>query len=179
MGPLALLALFLPSPVDVVKRSVRPNAYSSSMPSQAAAAQDQTLRGALRGGFSGLTGSEQDYADEQASGDSSRGAPLATTNDGLTKRVPQFTSWYAANLPAGLIEGRGTGPQTGAYNKGWINLLPGDGRSWGATTRDSAPHVIPTTLLYATDRAPLPRAVADAYAAQHRGRTRLTDHFGD
>jgi hypothetical protein len=171
-----LVGLLLPSPLEMVRQRSRPNPYATSLPSQAAIAAAPPATG-LRGGLSGRTGSEADYAEEQAYADSNIGAPLRAVADDLGRRVPMPTSWYFPNLPDDLIEGRGTGYFTGAYNKGWVVLrrVP----VWGATTRDSSPHIIGTTLLSPRDRAPLPRDVVAAYNEQHKGATRLEDKFGD
>lgn len=180
-GPLAFLVGFLTPSVSLsdVRGFVKPNPYAKAMPSQVQAAAATFPRGTLRGGLSGLTGSEADYPDEQKAGNASIGAPLDKLNDGLARRAPMPASWYHPHFPAGLVEGRGTGPQTGAYNKGWVRLRIGGGAGWGATTRDTAPSVKAGTLLWPTDRAPLPGDVAQAYQDAHKGRTRLSDMFGD
>jgi len=179
IAPLAFVAgLFTPSPsFGEIRRAVHPSPYRQAMPNQVAVAAAQAPTGMLRGGLSGLTGSEADYQDEQRYADAAIGGPLRAVADDLGRRMPMYTSWYQPNLPDDLIEGRGTGPQTGAYNKGWVILrrLP----VWGATTRDSAPHVIGTTLLDPRFRAPLPRDVVVAYNDGHKGATRLEDMFGD
>jgi hypothetical protein len=173
-GPLGmLLGLLTPSPVGAVTAAVGPNPYAPKLPGQQAIAADQVVSGALRGGLSGLTGSEADVQDEQISGQD-LGNPLLRIVDGLTKRVPQWTSWYLPNLPDELVEGRGTGP-TGAYEKGWIVLRR---EPWGATTRNR-PKMIASTLLSPRDRAPLPADMATTYQDAHKGATRLEDMFGD
>lgn len=180
-APVALLVGFLTPSVSLgdVTRAVHPNRYAASMPGQVAMAGAQAPGGKLRGGLSGLTGSEADYEDEQITGDATRGAPLDALMAGLVRRVPMPVSWYTPNLPPALVEGRGTGPQTGAYNKGWVRLLINRGDRWGATTRSASPNVQTATLLEPGERAPLPRDMADAYAAANKGATRLSDMFGD
>jgi len=178
-GPIGLLVgLLTPSPLGPILSRVRPNglAPGTALGMQRAVAADVATAGALRGGLSGRSGSEADYPEEQASGDAALGAPLLHVTDGLASRVPRPTSWYTPNLPAGLIEGRGTGYVTDAYNKGWVILrrLP-----WGGSTRDHAPIVVDSTLLSPRDRAPLPADMATTYAATHKGATRLEDMFGD
>lgn len=162
-----------------IRKAVHPNAYRTAMPSQVAIAGAATPRGALRGGIFGGSGSEADYPQEQASGNATIGAPIDHITAGLTRRAPMPSSWYVPHLPGGLIEGRGTGPQTGAYNKGWVRLRIGGGRGWGATTRDTAPSIKKATLLVPTDRTPLPRDVAAGFDSSNKGHTRLMDKFGD
>jgi hypothetical protein len=179
-GPLAFLVGFLTPSVSLgdVKAATRPRSYARAMPSQVDIAAAQATSSTLRGGLSGLSGSEADYSDEQVSGDASRGSPLEALNAGLVRRVPMPTSWYVPNLPPELVEGRGTGYLTGAYNKGWVRLLR-RGTVWGATTRDTAPNVQTATLLEPDEKTPLPRDMAAAFASERKGRTRLMDFFGD
>jgi len=172
----ALVGLLLPSPLEMVRQRSRPNPYATSLPSQAAIA-GQAPPGGLRGGLSGRTGSEADYSTEQSYGDANLGAPVRPINDGLVSAVPLPPSRYFPNLPDDLIEGRGTGYFTGAYNKGWVVLRRAT--VWGASSRGDAPHVIGTTLLSPRDRSPLPRDVVAAWNEQHKGATRLEDKFGD
>lgn len=179
-GPLAFLAGFLTPSVSLgdVVAATRPRSYARAMPSQTTIAAAQSTGTTLRGGLSGLTGSEADYPEEQAAGDSNIGAPLIALNEGLARRAPMPTSWYVPNLPPELIEGRGTGYVTDAYNKGWVRLLK-RGTVWGATTRNTAPNVQPGTLLTPGERTPLPRDMVTAFQDQRRGATRLMDFFGD
>jgi hypothetical protein len=172
-----LVGLLLPSPLEMVRARSRPNPYETSMPGQAAIAAAAAPAGGLRGGLSGRTGSEADYETEQRYGDAAVGAPLRPINAGLVSAVPLPPSRYFPHLPDDLIEGRGTGYFTGAYNKGWVRLRRAT--VWGASSRGDAPHVIGTTLLSPRDRAPLPRDVVAAYNQQHQGATRLEDKFGD
>lgn len=180
-GPLALLVGFLTPSVSLgdVKAATHPNRYAASMPSQSAAAIAQAPRGMLQGGLSGLTGSEADYEEEQIAGRSNIGGALDALNDGLARRVPMPTSWYLPNLPAELVEGRGTGYLTGAYNKGWVRILVDQGKRWGASSRSASPNVQTATLLEPDEKTPLPRDVVAAYATNNKGATRLSDMFGD
>lgn len=170
----ALLGLLLPSPVDAARRAVRPNPYAPSLPSQFSVAIGQVLgRAGIRGGLSGLTGSEADFADELMAGDAAIGS--------IDQWVPGHSippSSQRPRLPDGPM-GRGTGPQTGAYNKGFV-VLKSERARWGASARTihSAQNVINGTLLNPRDRSPLPRDVAAGYQENHPDLLRLEDQYG-
>lgn len=169
----ALLGFLLPSPVDQARRATRPNPYAPSLGTQFSVAIGQNVRAGIRGGLSGLTGSEADYPEEQAEGNAAIGS--------IDQWVPGRSlppSTFTPRLPD-QVEGHGTGPQTGAYNKGWV-ILRAERVAWGATARTihKAQNVINGTLLGPRDRSPLPRDVQAAYNASNPDRLRLEDQYG-
>lgn len=186
MGPGSLVAFligaFTPSPsFGEVKAMARPSPYSRALPSQVAHAAAVGLPGGFGPNLSGRTGSEADWADvaELWTGEDSAG--LLHVTDGLARRAPMPASWYSPHLPADLVEGRGTGYVTDAYNKGFVNLRVAGKTSWGASAGygSSRPNVQAATLLVPTEKTPLPAAMENSYQATHKGATRLSDMFGD
>lgn len=170
MGPLgAILALFLPSPVDVAKRATSPNPYAPSLPAQANFAVGQNVRAGVRPPWS-PTGSEADYPDEQTTGRADVGVILGQFLPG--RQLPP--SMFDPNLPPDSSSrvGQGTGPQTGPY-KGWV--VP-HRRPWGSSN-GRQPIANASTLLSPLDRSPLPREMADGFVAANKGATRLEDVF--
>jgi len=183
-GPTALLGLvaglLTPSPSYgelVAKWRGQSSRYRTAMPSQVGHARAVGLRPTL----SPLAGSE-DWSDQEAAGARSEGPalPSVTAPDGRS-RVPWIPSMFVPHLPAQLIEGRGTGYETGAYPKGWIIISQAGAPAWGESSglAASRPNVQRATLLEPTDKTPSPRAVVTAYGEANDGHTRLTDKFGD
>lgn len=189
MGPGTLLGFLAgaltPSPsFGEVRAAVRPNPYARAMPAQVAhvAAVASPLESiGIQPDLSGHSGSEADWADvgELWSGDDSAG--LQHITNGLARSAPMPASWYAPHLPAELVEGRGTGYVTDAYNKGFVDLQAAGPTSWGASSGygSSRPNVQAGTLLYPTETTPAPATMANDYANQNQGHTRLSDMFGD
>jgi hypothetical protein len=170
------VGLFLPSPVDVAKRATQPNPYAPSLPTQFSVALGQLSSRGIRGGLSGLTGSEADYDLEQLRGDAAIGAYLPSVRN---DDVPIPPSRLTPRLPDGVM-GHGTGPQTGAYNKGWVNLRSDPARGWGGLSRTihANQHAINGTLLDPRTRAPLPRDAQAAFEATNPDELRLEDVYG-
>jgi len=172
----ALIGLLLPSPVERAKRAVSPNPYAPTLPAQFSVAVGQHVRAGISGGLSGLTGSEADYQDEQIALDAAIGGYLPSVRPDV---VPIPPSRLTPRLPD-QVEGRGTGYNTGAYNKGWVVLRRGDRTAWGATSRTihKAQNVINGILLDPLSRAPLPRDAAAAYVKNNPTEIRLEDQYG-
>ena len=178
LGILGTIAgLILPSPVERAKRAVEPNPYAPSLPAQFSVAVGQLTSRGIRSGLSGLTGSEADYQDEQIALDAAIGGFLPSVRPDV---VPIPPSRLTPRLPDG-VEGHGTGPQTGAYNKGWVVLPDPDRTRWGGTTRTihKAQHAINGLLLDPRTRAPLPRDAQRAYETNNPNELRLEDQYGD
>lgn len=174
MTLLSALTLLLPSPIDFVKRAVRPNGYARPLGTQTAIGSDQMARNALRGGMSGMSGSEGDYQLEQATANARLGAPL----EQFIPSARRPTHAYTPNLPAQGV-GQGTGPYVGPF-KGWVTLArkkPG----WRPTSLRGQ-HVLPAAgvvgALAPTDRQPLPRDVVAGHDKAQSGKLRLMDYFG-
>lgn len=173
MSLLGALSLVLPSsPIEVVRRATGPNRYAPRLASQQAIAATQVLRNTIRAGLSGLSGSEQDFAQEQSAGSSALGAPL----EQFIPSARRPTHAYVPNVSEDLVVGAGTGPYAGSSFKGWV-VLAGR-KTWGASSRALAPHVIPNTLLDPTSRSPLPQDVVAAHDKANAGNLRLQDYFG-
>lgn len=164
-----IAGLILPSPLEAIRAPVRPNRYASSLPSQSSIAGDQAMTSSIRGGLSGRSGSEADFAQEQASGSSALGAPL---DQFLPSARRPYSATHPHLPPPGQV-GDGTGPFVGPF-KGWVLAIRGPR---GQVL--NVPHVIPTTLLDPKSRTPKARDVVGAYDATHKGSTRLVDMFGD
>lgn len=179
-----LVGALFPSPSwGEIRAAARPSRYSLALPAQVAHAQATGLPGGLAANLGGdeLTGGE-DWANEEVSAfPPAASAGLQHVTNGLARSAPMPLSWYRPNLPAGLVEGRGTGYVTDAYNKGWIDLRAAGGASWGASAGYGAakPNVQPGTLLWPTETTPAPKAMAATYQATNAGRLRLSDMFGD
>lgn len=176
----AIAALFLPSPVDVAKRATSANPYAPDLPLQFNVARGQNVRVGLVDPIAGLSGSEADYAVEQMTGRSDIGPELLHLRNDTVSRP------YSATHPRipDDVTGRGTGPQTGAYNKGFVTNVPGlrlIDRRWGllGRTLQLPRNMINGTLLNPTDRAPVPRAMQDAYSRNNPNELRLEDQYGD
>lgn len=172
----ALIGLLLPSPIQAAKAAVEPNPYAPDLPLQFSVAVGQYATRGIRGGLSELpSGSEADYQLEQISGSSAIGVPLRQ----FIPDAAQPPSRFTPRLPDAPV-GRGTGPQTGAYNKGWVTHVPGvpvDDRRWGWLNR-GRPNVINGTLLDPLDRAPVPRDLQAAYTRTNPNELRLEDQYG-
>lgn len=169
MSLLSALMLLVPSPVDLAKRAVRPNGYARPLGAQAAIGSDQLARNALRGGLSGMSGSEGDYQLEQATANAGLGGPLRQ----FIPSARRPTHAYVPNLPARGV-GQGTGPFVGPF-KGWVDLRRKPG--WRPTALRGQ-HVLPATLLSPTERSPLPADVVAAHDKAKAGHLRLMDYFG-
>jgi hypothetical protein len=170
---LAVVAgLLLPSPLDEARRVTRPNPYVPTLSTQMNVAVGQNVRAGIRGGLSGRSGSEADYQLEQSTGRAAIGS--------LEQWVPGRSlppSTFTPRLPDEPA-GRGTGPQTGAYNKGFV-ILRDERRRWGGSARTihRAQNVINGTMLGPRDRTPTARALGAAYVAANPDRLRLEDQY--
>jgi hypothetical protein len=139
------------------RASVAPNRAAPSLPAQLTLATAQVMSGRLRGGLSGLSGSETDYADDQRT-------PDILLQDLTAHAIP--ASWFRSST-AGLA------PSQAAYYRGPVVL----GRPrWGSSTRNR-PRLVSSTLLPPTARTPTGQAMAAAYAAANPTRGRITDPF--
>lgn len=178
-GPLAFIAgLLVPSPLELAGAARgQSSRFSRAMPTQVGHARAVGLQRTL----APLAGSE-DWADQWSAGDRSEGPRLpAVTSPQGRSRVPWYPSMFTPHLPAGLVEGRGTGYNTGAYNKGWINVSQPGPPAWGGSAGLAAarPNAQRATLLEPTDKTPSARAVVNAYDEANAGKARLMDKFGD
>lgn len=167
-----LVGLFLPSPVDKAKAAVKPNPYAPRLSTQFNVAVGQHVRRGITGGLSGLTGSEADYEAEQSRGNAALGGPLHQ----FIPDAAQPPSRFRPRLPD-QVEGHGTGPQTGAYNKGFVTLDRDERTRWGGTVHRFQ-SVINGVLLNPRDRAPLPRDAQEAYNRNNPNGLRLEDQYG-
>lgn len=156
MNIAAVLGFLFPSPLGSLRSRIEANPTAPDLPTQSALAALQNVRPGIRGGLSGLSGSEADYADGQA------------TPDVLAQNVSAH-----ALPPSMFVALANRQPSMAAYDQRPVVL--GRGRTWGATTRGAAQLVVSSTLLPPTARTPSPYAVAAAHAASGRGR--LTDPF--
>jgi hypothetical protein len=184
IGLATLIGLVIPSPVGKVTAAARANPYSPQLAAQASIAVDQNVKAGFQPPFgvgAESAGTEEDWFLEQSTG------AILGINDNydLDQWVPSHMvppSVLNARLPAasdqgGSGVGRGTGPQDQAYNKGWV-VLPRTGWGSGAgPLGHNAQHVVaPAVTQPGID--PLTRAMADAFAAVHKGATRLQDFLG-
>ncbi len=177
-----LVGLLLPSPIGRIRNAVRgqvPGGYTAAMPAQSAFVDAGAVVG-MQSTIVARVGSE-DWRNQLAAGARSEGPALPAVTRGLRSRVPWPVGMFTPNLPGRLIEGRGTGYYTGAYPKGWINVSQAGEPSWGASSgiASSRPNVQRDRINEPTFVTPAPQKVADTYAAENQGHTRLTDLFGD
>ena len=161
MSILATLAgLFMPSPVSAIAERTRPNPYAPDVGrSHLQAALRQTLTpgsvAGIRGGLSGQSGSEAEYAAGQAT-------PDVLVQDITARALPP--AMFHANV--------GREPSIYAFDRGPIGL----GVSWGGQQR-GRPFVVASTLLPPGQRTPTAREMAARYAAVRPNRLRLDDIF--
>ncbi len=138
----ALLGIVGLSPVQPIADRLRPNPAAPRLPDQASLSTWQA-GGRLRGGLSGRSGSEADWADDQETA-----APFDQAAWGGTLGP----SWFDANDPP-------------AYYSGpvWLVREP-----WGVDQRARQPLALPPTLNPPTATTPLPRDVQAGYDATGR-----------
>lgn len=175
-GPLAFaIGLMTPSPSygELMRRFGQRTPYAAAMPAQVAFLESRGLRPTL----DALAGSEA-WTDQVTMGAPSS---LPAVTDGLASRVVWPLGMFVPHLPAELVEGRGTGYVTDAYNKGWVRLNQAGRTSWGGSAGIAAhrPVVRRDTLLEPTDRTPSARTMSTSHATTNKGQTRLSDMFGD
>ncbi len=161
MNLAAILGLFLPSPLAPVVARTRPNPYAPDVGrSQVEVALRQAASpgavAGIRGGLSGMSGSEADYAEGQVPAD----------------ELVQDISAHA--LPPAMFHANvGEPPSIYAFDRGPAGLAR---TRWGVEQR-GRPFVIASTLLPPGQRTPTPREMAGGYAASRPGRLRLDDIF--
>ena len=137
------------------KRTVVRNPVSPTLPAQLTVARGQTVAG-IRGGLSGLSGSEQDYADGQAT-------PDVLVQDLTAHAMP----------PARFVSNLDKAPAIAAYYRGPVDLRRA---RWGGSTR-GLPRLVSSTLLQPTSRTPRPEVLQAARNQAHPELARLTDVF--
>jgi hypothetical protein len=139
------------APLGPILDKVRPNPYAPRLPDQVDLSTWQA-GGRLRGGLSGRTGSEADWADDQEAPGPANQADWGGTLG---------PSWFSANDPP-------------RYYTGPVRLLR---EPWGGDQRARAPLVRASTLGPPTAKTPLPRDVQSAYEEANAARTGPTDIF--
>jgi hypothetical protein len=151
-----------------VKRASQPNP-NAPVPSrsQLALAGGQARRSAVRGGFSALAGSTEEWDGDQGA----RAAPTGRGGQDLTA-LPLPTSWavpWGVRNPPDANTTRGyTGPV----------ITPGSPLvRWGATTRFAFPRIVAGTLLPPGQRTPLPREMVNEFVTRNPGELRLDDPY--
>lgn len=148
----ALVGLVGLAPISKVTAAVRPNPYAPNVPTQASIATSQAVGGRLRGGLSGQSGSEGDYAIDQSPSDNPLYQDLSAH-----AIVP---STFRPNLPPRYYTG------------------PNETRPmWGGSQRARGSRPIRSQLVRPGDRTPAPRTVAGAYVATRPTSNRLYDAF--
>lgn len=147
----AILGIIGIGPLQSVLERARPNQYAPRLPDQSVLSTWQG-GGRLRGGLTGRTGSEADWADDQeAPGPASQADWGGTLGPG----------WFAANDPPRYF----TGP---------VALIR---EPWGGDQRPRSPLVLPSTLNPPRAATPLPRDVQAAYQEANARRLGPTDIF--
>jgi hypothetical protein len=156
--------------LEAVKVATRANPYAV-VPSgtQLGIAQAQGARRGLRGGLSGLAGSEAEWDSDQGASTIGRlpGPLLQDVGAGMPlppSRVWPWTHYHPrdANTTRGY-----TGPV----------LTPGELIKWGNGIRFGAPRILAGTLLPPGARTPTPREMTAAYAVQHPQDQRVDDPY--
>lgn len=129
-----------------IRESVRPNQYAPRLPNQAAVAAAQGGYG-LKGGTSGLAGSEADfYTDAQGSGTVGF---LRIAQDIAAHAIPPST--FQAGDP-------GRDPGDATTLRDFYDGPVGNELAWGVSQRGS-PHTITTRINEPQAGTPLPRSV--------------------
>lgn len=157
-----LAALFMPSPVAAITERTRPNPYAPRVGrSQIEVALRQTFApgavAGIRGGLSGQSGSEAEYAAGQAT-------PDLLVQDITAHALPP--AMFRANV--------GREPSIYAFNRHPVIL--GRAAPWGVQQR-GRPFVVATSLLPPGQRTPTAREMTKSYQARRPGRLRLDDIF--
>jgi hypothetical protein len=137
------------------RRTIARNPVSPTLPAQLTVARGQTVAG-IRGGLSGLSGSETDYADGQR------------TPDVLVQDLAAYAlspAWFRSNLRRS--------PAIEAFYRGPVDLRRA---RWGGSTR-GVPRLVSSTLLQPTSRTPRPEVLQAARNQAHPELARLTDVF--
>lgn len=147
----ALLGIVGLSPVQPIADRLRPNPAAPRLPDQASLSTWQA-GGRLRGGLSGRSGSEADWADDQEAPGPANQADWGGTLG---------PSWFAANAPP-------------AYYTGPVLLVR---PPWGGDQRAAAPLILPSRLNPPGASTPLPRDVQAAYQEANARRLGPTDIF--
>lgn len=139
------------------RQRVTPNPVAPTLPAQLTFATAQTVSGGLRGGLSGWSGSEADYAAGQRTPD------------------PLVQDLTAHALPPSMFAAQGVllPPNAAAFYDGPVDLRR---PRWGGSTR-GRPRLVSSTLLPPTARTPSAQAMAASYAAANPGKGRLSDAF--
>ncbi len=153
----SIVAALLPSPLGALRTRLEPNPAAPSLPIQSAIAAGQNVRRGIRGGLSGMSGSEADYADGQRTPDVLIQDLSAYAIEPSRLRSPN------ANLP----------PSMYAYNPEPVIIRR---PRWGGSTRNR-PKVVSATLLPPTSRTPGFYEMARSRQATQPNEGRLTDPF--
>jgi hypothetical protein len=152
MIPHVLASLLASRALGHLTDRVAPNRYAPTLVDQGAIAAQQA--GGLRGGTSGLAGSERDYYED----------PQGSFSIGYLDAIQDVTSWLRP--PAQFLAGdpgRDDGDATtlADFRSAPVRL---DANPWGVNQRGS-PHVLTTRINPPGVKDPLPREVAAARAA--------------
>lgn len=138
------------------RQRVTRNPVSPTLPAQLTVATAQTVARGIRGGLSGLAGSEADYADAQHT-------PDELVQDLTAHALPP--SMFVPNL--------GRPPTNAAYYRGPVDLRR---PRWGGSTR-GRPRLVSSTLLPPTAMTPRAETMQAARNQAHPELARLTDVF--
>jgi hypothetical protein len=158
-----LIGWLMPNPIQPIKERVKPNRYAPYVSgSVLTAALAQAFRPdaavGIRGGLTGRSGSEADFATGQPTS--------GRLVQDVTARALE-PAWFGSNL--------GRPPTNAAYRQ--EPVVP-DGPPWGGQQRGQ-PTVRRAVTLEPTGRTPLPRQLAAGFLIANQGATRLEDVFAE